>query len=154
MTYELCFVIINFHTSLVRRWTAHQPHCPHKQCLCSHCACTVSRDMCVGGKFSPHLKSLTSICMVLCYLYVFTTNINLVIRQNRVQPCVKGHNNVCTCTKARYLATRGKKQLHIWNRRPQFVYTLYSCCRAAMNINGRLPVSMSILLKPYLGENL
>jgi len=27
-------------------------HLPHWQCVCSHCACAVSCDLCVGGKFS------------------------------------------------------------------------------------------------------
>jgi len=28
---------------------------PLRQCVCSHCACTISRDLCVGGKFSPYI---------------------------------------------------------------------------------------------------
>ena len=27
----------------------------HWQCVCSHCACAVSRDLYVGGKFFPHI---------------------------------------------------------------------------------------------------
>jgi len=26
----------------------------HWQCVCSHCACAVSRDLCIRGKFFPH----------------------------------------------------------------------------------------------------
>jgi len=27
----------------------------HWKCVCSHCACAVSRDLCLGGKFFPHI---------------------------------------------------------------------------------------------------
>jgi len=27
----------------------------HWQCVCSHCACAISRDLCAGGKFFPHI---------------------------------------------------------------------------------------------------
>jgi len=30
----------------------------HWQCVCSHCACAVSRDLCVGGKFFRHIWNL------------------------------------------------------------------------------------------------
>ena len=33
------------------------------QCVCSHCACAVSRDLYIGGKFFLNLKSLTPICL-------------------------------------------------------------------------------------------
>jgi len=37
----------------------------HWQCVCSHCACAVSRDRCVGGGqiFATYLKPLTPICL-------------------------------------------------------------------------------------------
>jgi len=43
------------------------------QCACSHCACAVSRDLCIGGKFLPHIwnpwprfaYTLNTTCMAL-----------------------------------------------------------------------------------------
>jgi len=29
----------------------------HWQCICSHCACAISRDLSVGGKFFPHISN-------------------------------------------------------------------------------------------------
>jgi len=36
-------------------WVLTSPIGYHWQCVCSHCACAVSRDLCVGGKFFPHI---------------------------------------------------------------------------------------------------
>jgi len=34
------------------------PYGYHWKCVCSHCACAVSRDLCLGGKFFPHIWNL------------------------------------------------------------------------------------------------
>jgi len=45
-------------------WVLAAPIGYHWQCVCSHCACAVSRDLCVGGQIFPtYLKSLTPICL-------------------------------------------------------------------------------------------
>jgi len=41
--------------SVLELWVLTSPIGYHWQCICSHCACDVSRDLCVGGKFSPHI---------------------------------------------------------------------------------------------------
>ena len=41
--------------SVLELWVLTSPIGYHWQCVCSHCACAVSRDLCVGGKFFPHI---------------------------------------------------------------------------------------------------
>jgi len=41
--------------SVLELWVLTAPIGYHWQCICSHCACAVSRDLCIGGKFSPHI---------------------------------------------------------------------------------------------------
>ena len=51
----------------------------------SHCACAVSRDICVGGKFFPHIwNPWPRFAYSLCYFYGDTIKTNGVIRQNNV----------------------------------------------------------------------
>jgi len=38
--------------SVLELWGLTSPIGYHWQCVCSHCACTVSRDLCVGANFS------------------------------------------------------------------------------------------------------
>jgi len=47
--------------------------------------------------------------------------------------------------------SRGSKQLHIWNPRPWFAYSLYNFYWATTTINGRL-LSSPLVLKPFSGE--
>jgi len=74
----------------------------HWQCVCSHCACAVSRDLCVGGKFSPHnLNPWSWFAYSLYNFYGATIKTNGVIRQNSLWPCVKDHIALCACAKSR-----------------------------------------------------
>jgi len=41
--------------SVLELWVLIYPMGYHWQCVCSHCACAVSCDLCVGGKFFPHI---------------------------------------------------------------------------------------------------
>jgi len=41
--------------SILELWVLTSPIGCHWQCVCSHCACAVSRDLCVGGKFFRHI---------------------------------------------------------------------------------------------------
>jgi len=64
----------------------------HWQCVCSQCACAVSRDLCVGCKFFPHIWNLwPRFAYALCNFYGATIKTNGVIRQNSVWLCVKDH---------------------------------------------------------------
>jgi len=55
----------------------------HWQCICSHCACAVSRDLRVAGKFFPHMwNPWTRFAYSLHSFYGDTIKINGVIRQN------------------------------------------------------------------------
>ena len=49
--------------------------------------------------------------------------------------CVRGH---CACAESRDPWVRGHKQLHIWNPRPRFAYSLYKFYLVTMTIKGRL----------------
>ena len=41
--------------SVLELWVLTSPIGYHWQCVCSHCACAVSRDLCLGGIFPPHI---------------------------------------------------------------------------------------------------
>jgi len=41
--------------SVLELWVLTSPIGYHWQCVCSHCAFAVSRDLCVEGKFFPHI---------------------------------------------------------------------------------------------------
>jgi len=62
--------------------------------------------------------------------------------------CVQGH---CTCAESRDPWVWGHKQLHIWNPRPRFAYSLYNFYWATTTIKGRL-LSSRPMLKPFSGE--
>jgi len=52
--------IVNLLTSnitflILELWVLTSPIGYHWQCVCSHCACGVSCDLCVGGEFFPHI---------------------------------------------------------------------------------------------------
>jgi len=46
--------VVNRSTKL---WDLTSPVGYHWQCVCRHGACAVSRDLCGGGKFSPHIRN-------------------------------------------------------------------------------------------------
>jgi len=54
--------------------------------------------------------------------------------------CVRCH---CACAESRNPWVGGQKQLHIWNPRPRFAYTLYNCYWATTTIKGRLLSSVT-----------
>jgi len=69
------------------------------QCVCSHCACAVSRDLRVW-KFSPHIWNPWSRFSYSLYnVYGSTIKTNWVIPQNGAWPCVKYHTAICACAK-------------------------------------------------------
>jgi len=54
--------------------------------------------------------------------------------------CVRGH---CACAESRDPWVGGQKQLHFWNPRPWFAYSLYNFYWATTTIKGRLLSSVS-----------
>jgi len=64
--------------------------------------------------------------------------------------CVCGH---CACAESRDLWVEGQKQLHFWNPRPRFSYSLYNFYWATTMIKGRL-LSIRPMLKPFSGERI
>jgi len=107
----------------------------HWQCVCSHHACAVLRDLCVGGQPQYFLDPDLSFTLQLTWLY--TINVKRVILQKSVLPCVKGHAKM-RMRQVTWSVTRGKKQLHIWNPRSHFAYSLYNFYWATITIKGRL----------------
>jgi len=114
------------------------------QCVCSHCACAISRDLCIWRNFSPHIWNVYSPCN----FYGSTTKINPIICQNSVLPCVTEHRADCACAKSRYLLTVPKRvagiilnnvwrniSTHIWNHWPGFVYSLCNFYGSMINTN-------------------
>jgi len=54
--------------------------------------------------------------------------------------CVRGH---CACAESRDPWVGGLKQLHFWNSRPLFAYSLYNFSWATTTIKGRLLSSVT-----------
>jgi len=74
----------------------------HWQCVCSDCGCAVSRHLCVGGNFFPHIwNPWPRFAYSLYNFYVATIKTNGVIRQDNVWPCAKDHTALCACAKSR-----------------------------------------------------
>jgi len=66
-------------------WVLTSPIGYHWQCVCRHCACAVSRDVCGGGKFFPHIwNRWPRFAYSLYNIYGATIKTNGVIRQNNV----------------------------------------------------------------------
>jgi len=83
-------------------WVLTSPIGYHWQCVCSHCTCAVSRDLCVGGKYFSHIRNPWPWFAYSLYnLYGATIKTNGVIRQNGAWPCAKDHTALCACTKSR-----------------------------------------------------
>jgi len=61
---------------------------------------------------------------------------------------VRGH---CACAESRDSWIGGQKQLHFWNPRPRFAYSLCNFYWAPTTIKGRL-LSSCPMLKPFSGE--
>ena len=43
------------HLSVLELWVMMSPINNHGQCVCSHCACIIPRDLCVGDKYVLHI---------------------------------------------------------------------------------------------------
>jgi len=78
----------------------------HWQCVCSHCACAVSRDLCAGSNFFPHISNpWPRFAPSLYNFYGATIKANGVISQNSVWPCAKDHTAFCACAKSHQRST-------------------------------------------------
>jgi len=67
---------------------------------CSHCACTVSRDLCLEDQFFSHIFEIRDPDLPIHYnFYGAAIKTNAVTRQNSVWPCVKDHTALCVCAK-------------------------------------------------------
>ena len=62
--------------------------------------------------------------------------------------CVRGH---CACAESRDPWVGGQKQLHFWNPRSRFAYSLYNFYWVTTTIKGRL-LSSRPMLKPFSGH--
>ena len=58
----------------------------------------------------------------------------------------------CACDISRDLRVGGQKRPHIWNPRPQFVYSLYNLYGATMTIKGTLHSSVFFAKNRRLGQ--
>jgi len=64
-------------------WVQTRPTGYHWQCVCSHCACTIRRDLCVGGKLFPHIwNPWPRFASLLYNFYGATIKTNGIIHQN------------------------------------------------------------------------
>ena len=86
--------------SVLELWVLTSPIGYHWQCVCSHCACAVSRDLCVGANFS-HIFEIPMKCLFTVQLSCATIKANGVMRQNSLWPCVKNQIALCACAKSR-----------------------------------------------------
>ena len=70
----------------------------HWEFVCSHCACAVSRDLCVRGKF-PHIFEICDpdLSIYFCNFCGSTIKKNPVIYQKSVLLCVTGHRADWRC---------------------------------------------------------
>jgi len=93
----------------------------HWQCVCSHCACAVSRDLYVWGKFFPHISNpWPQFAYSLYNFYGATIKTNGLISQNSVWPCAKDHAVFCACAKLRQRSTLPWIFYHHRSRQPRF----------------------------------
>jgi len=81
--------------SVLELWVLTSHIGSHSQCVCSHCACAVSRDLCVGANFLPIWKPWPRFAYSLYNFFGATITINGVTCQNSVWPCVKDHAALC-----------------------------------------------------------
>jgi len=80
--------------SVLELWVLTSPIGYNWQCVCSHCACAVSRDRYVRGKFFPHIwNPWPRFAYSLYNFYGATIKTNGVISQNSVWPCAKDHTS-------------------------------------------------------------
>jgi len=111
------------HTAiLLELWVLTSPVGYHWQCICSHYACAaISRDLCLEGKFFPHIwNPWPWFASSLYNFYGATIKTDEVIHQNCVVPCVKDHMAVCACAKSRQSCMLPQIFYHHRSRRPRF----------------------------------
>ena len=80
------------------------------------------------------LPGLNTLCLSVLDLWVIT------IPFGYHSECERGH---CTCAESRDPWVGGQKQLHFWNFRPRFAYSLYNFSWATTTIKGRLLSSVT-----------
>jgi len=78
--------------------------------------------------------SLNTLCLSVLDLWVITFHFGYH------RECVRGH---CACAESRDPWVRGQKQLHFWNSRPRFAYSLYNFPWATTTIQDRLLSSVT-----------
>ena len=78
--------------------------------------------------------SLNTLCLSVVDLWVITFPFGYHWE------CVRGH---CACAESRDPWVGGPKQLHFWNPRPRFAYSLYNFSWATTTIKGRLLSSVT-----------
>jgi len=104
-------------------WGLTAPIGYHWQRVCTHCACAVSRDLCVGANFSHILQNpWPRFAYAYCNFYGATMKTNGVISQNSVWPCgcAKDHTTFWACAKSRQRSTLPKIVYHRRSRRQRF----------------------------------
>jgi len=81
------------------------------------------------------------------------TTIRSCVTNYNVSHCLplKMRKRHCACAESRDLCVEGQKQLHFWNPRPWFAYSLCNFYWAMTTIKGSLLSSRS-MLKPFLDE--
>jgi len=92
--------------SVLELWVLTSPIWYHWQCVCSHCACAVSRDLCLGANFFMYIwNHWPRFAYSLYNFYGATIKRNGVICQKSVWPCAKDHTTFCACTQSRQRST-------------------------------------------------
>ena len=71
--------------------------------------CRITWPVRMGQIFPKYLKSVTTICLFTMQPPRLYDQVNWVICQNSVRPCVKGECDVCACAKSRDLSVGGRK---------------------------------------------
>ena len=77
----------------------------HWQCVCSHCACAVLRDLWLGANFSRIFEIPDPDLPIRYATFMALRLRQRVISQNSVWPCAKDHTTFCACAKSRQRST-------------------------------------------------
>jgi len=89
--------------SVLELWVLTSPVGYHWQCVCSHCACAVSRDLCIGANFS-HIFEIPDPGLPIHYATFMALRLRqmeLLAKTASVWPCAKDHTTFCVCAKSR-----------------------------------------------------
>jgi len=104
----------------------------------------------MAGHVNNLLPSLKTLCLSVLDLWVITFPIGYHWQ------CVRGH---CACAESRDAWVRGQKQLHFWNPRPWFVYSLCTFGGSTMNVikaiceNNARPCVKSLWVSAHAGNH-